>query len=284
MAQLQHLPATADPATITATVERDGAVILDDVLSPEFLVALRSETDPFMNHTSNGQDPFAGFNTTRTGGLLVRSQRCRELIEHPTILEPCKKFLAPYCERVQLHLTQIIRIRPGEKAQAIHRDRWAWGRHLSHLEPQFNTIWAVTDFTAENGATQVVPGSPVARRSGNSTRRSYAGRDDGRIRSDLLRFGLPWGGSNKSQQDRIGINITYALGWLRQEENQYLSCPPELAKALSPTLQELAGYAMGQYALGYYTPPGAPGEGPEVVPPQYALGRPRSAFDHGKHR
>ena len=59
---------------------------------------------------------------------------------------------------------------------------------------------------------------------------------------------------------------------MRQEENQYLSCPPELAKDLNPTLQELAGYAMGQYALGYYTPPGAPGEMPEVVPPQYALG------------
>ena len=80
------------------------------------------------------------------------------------------------------------------------------------------------------------------------------------------------GGANTSNQDRIGINITYALGWLRQEENQYLSCPPKLAKDLSPTLQDLAGYAMGQYALGYFTPPGAPGEGPEVVPPQYALG------------
>ena len=80
------------------------------------------------------------------------------------------------------------------------------------------------------------------------------------------------GGANTSDQDRIGINITYALGWLRQEENQYLSCPPELAKDLSPTLQGLAGYAMGQYALGYFTPPGAPGEGPEVVPPQHALG------------
>ncbi|NQY03954.1 MAG: phytanoyl-CoA dioxygenase family protein, partial [Halieaceae bacterium] len=68
-------------------------------------------------------------------------------------------------------------------------------------------------------------------------------------------------------------NITYTLGWLRQEENQYLSTPPELAKELSPELQELIGYAMGQYALGYYTPPGAPGSGPEVVPPQYALGR-----------
>ena len=68
------------------------------------------------------------------------------------------------------------------------------------------------------------------------------------------------------------INITYALGWLRQEENQYLTCPPEHAKDLSPSLQELAGYAMGQYALGYFTPPGNPGESPETVPPQYALG------------
>jgi ectoine hydroxylase-related dioxygenase (phytanoyl-CoA dioxygenase family) len=81
------------------------------------------------------------------------------------------------------------------------------------------------------------------------------------------------GGENRSQEDRIGINITYALGWLRQEENQYLSCPPELAKQLPDTLQKLAGYAMGQYALGYYTPPGAPGEHPEVVSPAYALGK-----------
>ena len=77
---------------------------------------------------------------------------------------------------------------------------------------------------------------------------------------------------NNSDGDRIGINITYALGWLRQEENQYLTCPPELAKDLSRPLQELAGYAMGQYALGYFTPPGDPGESPETVPPQYALG------------
>ena len=59
---------------------------------------------------------------------------------------------------------------------------------------------------------------------------------------------------------------------MRQEENQYLSCPPELAKTLSPELQQLAGYAMGQYALGYYTPPGDPGVHPEVVPPEFALG------------
>ena len=273
MTQLQHLPADAESSAIVAAVQQDGAVILDDVLSDGFIAALREETDPYMEHTSNGEDHFAGHHTTRTGGLLVRSEKCRELIEHESILAPCNEFLAPYCERVQLHLTQIIRIRPGETAQTIHRDRWAWGKHLSHLEPQFNTIWAITDFTSENGATQVVPGS-TQWPDNQEIQPEQITQAEMKAGSVLVYSGSVFhgGGANTSDQDRIGINITYALGWLRQEENQYLSCPPELAKDLSPTLQGLAGYAMGQYALGYFTPPGAPGEGPEVVPPQYALG------------
>ena len=273
MTQLQHLPADTESSAIVAAVQQDGAVILDDVLSEGFIAALREETDPYMEHTSNGEDHFAGHHTTRTGGLLVRSEKCRELIEHQTILNPCNEFLAPYCERVQLHLTQIIRIRPGETAQTIHRDRWAWGKHLSHLEPQFNTIWAITDFTSENGATQVVPGS-TQWPDDQEIQPEQITQAEMKAGSVLVYSGSVFhgGGANTSDQDRIGINITYALGWLRQEENQYLSCPPELAKDLSPTLQGLAGYAMGQYALGYFTPPGAPGEGPEVVPPQYALG------------
>jgi ectoine hydroxylase-related dioxygenase (phytanoyl-CoA dioxygenase family) len=273
MTQLQHLPADAESSAIVAAVQQDGAVILDNVLSEGFIAALREETDPYMEHTSNGEDHFAGHHTTRTGGLLVRSEKCRELIEHQTILNPCNEFLAPYCERVQLHLTQIIRIRPGETAQTIHRDRWAWGKHLSHLEPQFNTIWAITDFTSENGATQVVPGS-TQWPDDQEIQSEQITQAEMKAGSVLVYSGSVFhgGGANTSVQDRIGINITYALGWLRQEENQYLSCPPELAKDLSPTLQGLAGYAMGQYALGYFTPPGAPGEGPEVVPPQYALG------------
>jgi ectoine hydroxylase-related dioxygenase (phytanoyl-CoA dioxygenase family) len=273
MTQLQHLSADAESSAIVAAVQQDGAVILDDVLSEGFIAALREETDPYMEHTSNGEDHFAGHHTTRTGGLLVRSEKCRELIEHQTILNPCNEFLAPYCERVQLHLTQIIRIRPGETAQTIHRDRWAWGKHLSHLEPQFNTIWAITDFTADNGATQVVPGS-TQWPDDQEIQPEQIMQAEMKAGSVLVYSGSVFhgGGANTSDKDRIGINVTYALGWLRQEENQYLSCPPELAKDLSPTLQALAGYAMGQYALGYFTPPGAPGEGPEVVPPQYALG------------
>ena len=79
------------------------------------------------------------------------------------------------------------------------------------------------------------------------------------------------GGANNSNGDRIGVNLTYTLGWLRQEENQYLSTPPEIAKQYSPELQDMLGYAMGQYALGYYTPPGAPGEQPECVSTAHAV-------------
>jgi ectoine hydroxylase-related dioxygenase (phytanoyl-CoA dioxygenase family) len=81
------------------------------------------------------------------------------------------------------------------------------------------------------------------------------------------------GGTNRAGSDRIGANLTYALGWLRQEENQYLSCPPEIARDLPTPLQDLLGYTVGSYALGYYTPPLPPGEGPESVGPEHALGR-----------
>jgi ectoine hydroxylase-related dioxygenase (phytanoyl-CoA dioxygenase family) len=226
-----------------------------------------------MEATSNGADDFGGRLTTRTGGLMMRSEKCRDLIMDPRIMEPCNAFLSPYCEKVQLHLTQIIRIRAGEKAQPIHRDRWAWTTHLAHVEPQFNTIWAITDFTAENGATQLVPGSTKWPDDAkiDPTQITQAEMKAGSV---LIYSGSVFhgGGANRSDGDRIGINITYTLGWLRQEENQYLTCPPELAKTLPRELQALAGYAMGQYALGYFTPPGAPGEAPEVVPPEYALG------------
>ena len=273
MAELKHFPANVDKQTIVDVLNEDGALILDEVVSADFIAALRNETDPYMDATTNGKDNFAGHKTTRTGGLMLRSEKCRELIADKRILEPCNDFLSPFCERVQLHLTQIIRIRGGETAQAIHRDRWAWGKHLAHVEPQFNTIWAITDFTAENGATQVVPGS-TKWPDETEIKPEQITQAEMKAGSVLIYSGSVFhgGGENRTEADRIGINITYTLGWLRQEENQYLTCPPEMAKDLSPDLQALAGYAMGQYALGYFTPHGAPGEAPELVPPEYALG------------
>lgn len=274
MTGLQHFTVEAPQEQMLAAIKKDGAIIIDKVIPGQDLALLKRELEPYVQTTNNGTDDFAGRLTTRTGGLVSRSPACHPLIQNPLVLGLCDAFLKPFCERFQLHLTQVIRIRPGQGAQLIHRDRWAWGLHLAHVEPQLNTIWALTDFTEGNGATRVVPGSTDwpddrAPLDAEITQATMAAG------SVLVYTGSVFhgGGENRSGDDRWGLNITYSLGWLRQEENQYLSTPPELARALSPELQELIGYAMGQYALGYYTPPGKPGEAPDLVPPQYALGR-----------
>ncbi|MEL7129822.1 MAG: phytanoyl-CoA dioxygenase family protein, partial [Pseudomonadota bacterium] len=139
---------------------RDGALIIEQALDPETLAKLTNEILPFVAATDPGRDAFTGYKTTRTGALVARSEACRNVVMTPSILDAAKVFLAPYCETIQLHLTQLIRIKPGQPVQPLHRDRLAWGGYLrADLEPQFNTIWAVTDFREDNGATQVVPGS-----------------------------------------------------------------------------------------------------------------------------
>lgn len=264
--KLQTLPNTATTEEILAVINKDGAVILEDVLTEQEVAQFRQELDPYMEATANGSDDFTGRSTTRTGGLVARSAKARDMIMNAQVVEAANGFLAPYCQRIQLHLTQIIRLKPGQGKQEIHRDRWAWGHYMKDLEPQFNTIWAISDFTKENGATQVVPGS-VDWPDDRKAKPEEICQAEMSAGSVLLYTGSVFhsGGANQSNGDRIGVNLTYALGWLRQEENQYLSTPPELAREYSPELQDMLGYAMGQYALGYYTPPGAPGEHPECV-------------------
>jgi ectoine hydroxylase-related dioxygenase (phytanoyl-CoA dioxygenase family) len=273
MPSLKLLPADAPVADIMAAIEADGAMILDDVLSAAQVDAVMAEIGQYIDATPMGRDRFTGFSTRRTGALVARSPKSRELVLHPAILGACDAFLLPCCDRYQLHLTQVISIGPGQARQALHRDRLAWGGFLKDVEPQLNTIWAMTDFTVENGATQVVPGSqlwPEARQA----LPEEIGYAEMRRGSVLLYTGsvIHGGGENRSEGVRIGVNITYCLGWLRQEENQYLSCPPQIARTLDPKLQALIGYAMGSYALGYYSPPTPPGAAPEVVPPNFALG------------
>ena len=271
MTALQHLPADASPADIDEAIKADGACIIDGLIDPEQLSALNGELAPYIDATELGRDDFVGKQTRRTGALAARSEICRDLIMHPSIIGACDLFLKPFCDRYQLHLTQTIAIGPGQGKQPLHRDRLAWGGYIPReIDPQLNTIWALTDFTKENGATQVIPGSnhwPDERKP----EKDKVVQAEMKKGSVLIYSGsvIHSGGENNSDQTRIGLNITYCLGWLRQEENQYLSCPPHIARDFSPDLQALLGYSMGSYALGYFTPPVGPGEGPEAVPPEF---------------
>jgi len=274
MPTLNHLSPDTSPDRIAELLHEDGACIVDDVMDKSALDRLRAEIMPFVEATPMGKDDFTGRNTSRTGALVARSQACRDLVMDNMILGACDAFLKPFCDRYQLHLTQLIRIFPEQGEQTLHRDRLAWGGFLPpEIEPQLNTIWAVTDFTCENGATRVVPGS----NRWDSERRAEPDeicQAEMRAGSVLVYSGsvIHSGGRNQSHRDRMGLNITYCLGWLRQEENQYLSCPPEIARAFTPELRALIGYAMGSYALGYFSPPLPPGEGPEITPPDWLFG------------
>jgi ectoine hydroxylase-related dioxygenase (phytanoyl-CoA dioxygenase family) len=274
MPTLRHLPPDASAKAIADGLREDGALIIDDAMAPGLLDQLKAEIMPYVEATPTGADDFTGRRTTRTGALAARSAACRDLIMDARLTGACEDFLLPYADRYQLHLTQLIRIMDGQGKQPLHRDRLAWGGFLrSDIEPQLNTIWAVTDFVEANGATRVVPGSNHwdDAREPEPNEIGYAEMAAGSV---LVYSGsvIHAGGANRSGADRMGLNITYCLGWLRQEENQYLACPPEIAKDFSPELRTILGYAMGSYALGYFTPPLPPGEGPEVVPPEFMFG------------
>jgi ectoine hydroxylase-related dioxygenase (phytanoyl-CoA dioxygenase family) len=282
MADLPRFTVDAPVEELSGAVATAGAAVVEQAIDRDLLDRLRAELDPWVEATPGGRDAFSGFRTSRTGALVARSPAARELVMHPLVVEAASGFLGPFTKRIQLHLTQVIRIQPGQGTQPLHRDRLAWGGYLPReIEPQFNTIWALTDFTEENGATRVVPGSP----SWDDDRRATDAEKTQAVMaagSVLLYSGsvIHGGGENRSDADRMGINITYCLGWLRTEENQYLSCPPRVARDLDPDLQEMLGYTMGDYALGYYSDPDEVLQVSDIRPPELALGRkPRARID-----
>ena len=208
---------------------------------------------PFIEATPPGSDDFSGRNTKRTGALIARSPSSHALIQHPTILGVAEKLLHR-AQSYQLHLTQVISIGPDSPGQSIHRDQWAFDffEFPSDYDVQCNTIWALTDFTEANGATRLMPGSQHLPDSFEHTVDETVPAEMTKG-SCLLYTGKVYhgGGANSSDETRMGLNITYDVGWLRQEENQYLSVPPEVAAELPDDLLRLMGYRIGAYALGY---------------------------------
>ena len=245
--------ADCSAAQLAGALAEHGCAIVERLVAPERMAHAHAELEPWIAATPTGPDAFAGRRTRRTGALIARSPTCRELVMHPLVLDTVRAVLAD-ATSVQLHLTQTIAIGPGEPAQAIHRDQWAFDffPFPPGYEVQCNTIWAMTDFEARNGATRVIPGSHrfADRLAFQEADTEPAEMPAGSV---LLYTGSLYhgGGANRSESTRIGVNITYARSWLRQEENQYLSVPPELARTLPEPLLRLMGYARGAYALGY---------------------------------
>src|SRR5262245_44440136 len=258
MAEISTVPSVDAGASIDeieAALRSAGCVVVERLASTELMDRIEGELAPHLAATAPGADEFTGVNTRRTGSLLARSRSFPELAAHPTVLGTLDRVLGDHATSYQLHLTQIIEIGPGEPAQLVHRDQWAFDffPFPSGFEVECHTMWALNDFTDENGATRVIPGSHkwADKMRPGPEETIPAEMVKGSV---LLYLGSIYhgGGANRSSAPRRGVNVGYTLSWLRQEENQYLACPPEVARELPEELAKLAGYQRGAYALGYY--------------------------------
>ena len=250
---LPHLRASAPVEDVTACLRDEGCVIVDGRVPEELTNRIADELAPFIESTTLGVDDFAGRLTRRTGSLIARSPAARQLVMDPLALGTARSFL-DHATTVQLHLTQVVSIHPGETAQPLHRDQLAWDSFPfpGDYDVQCNTLWALTEYTAEMGATRVVPGS---HRRDDAERFTEADTEPAEMGPGSVLFytGKLYhgGGANLSDRVRRAVNITYAVGWVRQEENQYLSTPTDVAQTLDDDLLRLMGYQTGAFALGY---------------------------------
>lgn len=248
---LQHLPASSSVEDIVACLREHGHVIIDELVSPSVMEQAEAELLPYLDAAEFGPHVGLGLLTKRTGGLIGRSPAVRQLVMNDKVLGAAKAFLS-HASAVHVSLTETIFLSPGSPAQVIHQDELTYdGFDFKDYDVQMSTLWAMSDYTAEMGATLVVPESHKLGR-GKDFKPADAESAEMKRGSVILYSGKIYHGSGENKSDRVrkAVNINYAVAWLRQEENQYLSCPPEVARTLPEELLRLMGYSCTA-AAGY---------------------------------
>jgi len=245
------VPAETSADSVAELLERDGYVIIER-LAPELVSRAVVELQIHIDATHRGNTYFEGKHVRNVEGLVTRSQAARELMIHPTALAIADTALLPFCARYQLNWTSCRHLDPGCEAQYLHRDGQIYPFKNPHPPTQLATMWAGTDFTADNGATLIVPGSHRWE-EGRDARQDEVFGAEMPIGSVLFYTSgtLHGGGENRTGSARTGIGIHYSLGWLRQEENLHLEIAPSVAKDLPEALQDLIGYELGAPYLGF---------------------------------
>jgi len=250
--------AGAPPATRTelgvveaalGQLREEGYVILKNLLSGDEVGALRENVLGLMGPP--GRNSFEGFNTQRIYGLLGRTLSCNPLVEHPLVLDLLDRLLLPNYLLSQLVAINIL---PGEKPQLLHHDDALYPVPRPRAALSAATIWAMDDFTGENGATQVIPRSHLwGNRSATPEELKTQIPVVMPAGSVVFFLGTLWhgGGTNRTQQSRLGITAQYCEPWCRTVENFGLSTPAARARLCSKDMQRMLGYSIHSVLMGY---------------------------------
>jgi ectoine hydroxylase-related dioxygenase (phytanoyl-CoA dioxygenase family) len=235
-----------------ARIAAEGFTVLEDVADPAFLAELATTVARLTAELGivPADNLFEGSRTRRIYNLLARGKVFERLAEHPRVLAVVERVLD---RGALVSSLSSIAIEPGEVAQPLHADDQLIPLPRPHVPIVCNSMWAITDFTAENGATRLVPRSHQRAELPEPFADLPTELATMRAGSVLVYDGSLWhgGGPNRSDATRLGIAMNYCAGWIRQQENQQLGIPLEIVRGFSPRLRKLAGFGLYKRLLGH---------------------------------
>ena len=236
-------PALADADL--ARVQRDGYVILPDLLSADELAEIEQAVTPLLDRS--GRNPFEGHRTQRVYSVLNKTRACDRIADHPRVLALLDRLLLP---NYLLSMLQVINILPGEQAQMLHTDDAFYPLPRPRKALGAATIWAIDDFTAENGATDIIPGSHLW----GDQRPEPAAREPVVMSAGSCVFFLStlWhgGGANRSAHPRLAVTAQYCEPWLRPQEAFTLSISRDTVRTVSEDIRRMLGYSIHPPFIG----------------------------------
>lgn len=257
MTELPRVHASEPSHVITDALLEHGAVLVEDLLDQDLLARFNAELDVHLNETAEGAErgfvnagvaAFFGDRTEHLAGLAAKSEVfANEVLTHPIYRAVCDEVLLPSCAAYQLNLAHVLNRGPGGATQMLHRDEEVWAqvpKPRPHI--QLASVLALKDFTADNGATRVIPGShlwdPERKPTEAEAIPAVMKAGSGIIYLGSTIHGA--GANTTADQWRRGMHISYCVGWLRTEENQYLSIPLDRARELPRDSQNLLGFGV----------------------------------------